>query len=169
GVLVRHEMFEAVDAVLAYQAHHVLAHALVPPGDGDVEGVVDHRLLRPLAPLVPGLHDALLRIGYHEVDDHGGAAGEPGGGAAVEIVAGHRAHERQLHVRVRIDAAGHDVLPARVDDLALRGRIELLADLRDLAVHAQHVAAVRLVRRDDRAALDQHRHYLPRSFELNRK
>jgi hypothetical protein len=37
GVLVRHEMLEAVDAVLAHQRAHVLAHAVVPPGDGDVK------------------------------------------------------------------------------------------------------------------------------------
>ena len=57
----------------------------------------------------------------------------------IEVVARHRAHEGQLHVRVRIDAARHHVLAARVDDFAARRRVQLLADGGDLAVRAQHV------------------------------
>ena len=37
--------------------------------------------------------------------DHGGATGQSGPGARVEIVGRRGAHERQLHVRVRVDAA----------------------------------------------------------------
>ena len=47
GVLVGHEVLEAVDAVLAHERAHVVAHLLVPPGDRDMEGVVAGRLLRP--------------------------------------------------------------------------------------------------------------------------
>ncbi len=158
GVLVRHEMLEAVDAVLAHQAHHVLAHALVPPGDGNMERVVRNGLLRPFAPLPPRVHDPLLRIRDHEVDDHRGAAGETGSSAGIEIVARHGSHERQLHVGVRVDSTRHDELAARIDDLAARGRGKPCADVNDLAIRAQDVGAVGLIRRHDGAALDENRH-----------
>ena len=40
GILVGHEVFEAVDAFLLHQGSHVFTHLLAPPGDGDVEGVI---------------------------------------------------------------------------------------------------------------------------------
>ncbi|MNT25182.1 hypothetical protein D3C86_1537660 [compost metagenome] len=68
-VFVRHEMFEAVDPVLADQLGHVFANLLAPPGDGDVETVIGRRFLGPAAPLMKGFHQRLLRVGNHEVDD----------------------------------------------------------------------------------------------------
>lgn len=37
--------------------------------------------------------------------DHGGASGNGSLGALVEVVDGHSAHERELHVSVRVNAA----------------------------------------------------------------
>ena len=157
GVLVGHEVLEAGHAVLARQRAHVAVHALVPPGDGDVEGIVARGLLGPAAPGVEGLQQRLPGIGDHEVDDAGGAAGEPGGGAGVEVVAGDRAHEGQLHVRVRIDAAGDDQALAGLDHLRAGRRVQSLADRRDAAAAAQHVRAVGAFGIDHGAATDQDR------------
>ena len=74
-VLVGHEMLEAVDAVMADQLGHFLAHLLAPPGDRHVKAIVGRRLLCPAAPLVKGFEQGLLRVGNHEIDDRGGAAG----------------------------------------------------------------------------------------------
>ncbi|MNK91551.1 hypothetical protein D3C87_1116500 [compost metagenome] len=93
-VLVSHEMLEAVDPVMADQLGHFLTHLLAPPGDCDVEAIVGSRLFRPAAPLMKGFHQRLLRIGNHKIDDRCGAAGQTGRRAAIEIFAGHGAHER---------------------------------------------------------------------------
>jgi hypothetical protein len=75
-----------------------------------VEAVVAGRFLGPAAPRLVGLQNILLRVGDDEIDDAGGATGQPGRGAGVEVVHGGGAHEGQLHVGVRVYAARHDVL-----------------------------------------------------------
>ncbi len=137
--LVGHEMFEAVDAVLAHERPHGLVHGLVPPGDGDMERIVGDRFLGPFTPLPVGFHDVLLRVRDDEVDDHRRAAGEAGRRTGIKIFAGHRAHKRQLHMSVRIDAAGHDVLAAGVDDRCAFRRVEPFTDSRYPAIVAKHV------------------------------
>ena len=102
-----------------------------------------------------GLEQRDVGVGDDEIDDHGGAAGERGGGAAEEILARHRAHEGQFHMGVRIDAAGHHILAAGVDGLGARRHIELLADGLDLALGAIDIGADGLVARHDGAAADQ--------------
>ena len=121
GVLVGHEVLEAVDAFLAYERAHVGMHAFAPPGDGDVKAVVAGRFLGPAAPHAVGVHQRLLWIGNDEVDDARRPAAESGGGAREEVVGGRRAHERQLHVGVRVDAAGHHVAAAGVERLGAGG------------------------------------------------
>ena len=158
GVLVGHEMLEAVDSELCHQLAHLAADLVAPPGDGDVETVVGRGLLRPTAPGVEGFEQGLLRIGNHEVDDRGGAAGQACGGAAEEVLAGHRAHEGQLHVGVRVDAAGHQVLAAAVEHLAAGRGVEIVTDGLDQAVCAEHIGAVALLMGDQGGATDQQRH-----------
>ena len=80
------------------------------------------------------------------------------GRAGLEVLARDRAHERQLHVGVRVDAARHDVLAAGVDDGGAPRRIEPFAHGGDQAVAAQHVRPQRPVRVDDGAALDEYSH-----------
>src|SRR5690606_4879939 len=92
-----------------------------PPGDGDVEAVVRRRLLRPATPLLEGRHQGLFGVGDDEVDDAGGATGDAGAGAGEEVLAGGGAHEGQLHVGVGIDAAGHHIAAAHVDDVGAVG------------------------------------------------
>ena len=75
-----------------------------------------------------------------------------------EILAGHRAHERQLHVGVRVDAARHHQHPAGVHDLASGRRVEAGSDLGDDAVLAQHVGAEAVLGRHHGAATDQEGH-----------
>jgi hypothetical protein len=75
-VLVGHEVLEAVDPA-GHQLAHLLGDLLAPPGDGDVEAVVGRTLLRPATPGVEGFQQRLLRVGDDEVDDRGGAAGQP--------------------------------------------------------------------------------------------
>ena len=53
---------------------------------------------------------------------------------------------------VRVDAAGHDVLAAGIDDLGAFGRIEITPDCDDLATVAKYIRAVGPVGVDDRAA-----------------
>ena len=57
----------------------------------------------------------------------GAAAGEACGGAGIEILRRHGAHKRQLHMRMRIDAARHDILPARIDDFRVARRVDIVA------------------------------------------
>ena len=64
-------------------------------------------------------------------------------GAPFEIVGRHRAHEREFEMRMRIDAAGHDVTAAGVDDLGAGRRFEIGADRGDRAVADEHVGAPR--------------------------
>ena len=78
-----------------------------------------------------------------------------GRGAAEEVVARHRAHEGQLHVGVRVDAAGHHVLAAGVEHVAPAGASRLSPTAAILAVLAQHVGAEVAVGVDDGAAADQ--------------
>ena len=81
-----------------------------------MKAVVRRRLFRPAPPLVIGFHDVLLRVGDDEIDDHGGAAGQARRRAAEKILGRHGAHERQLHVRMGVYAAGHDMAAAGIDD-----------------------------------------------------
>jgi hypothetical protein len=157
GVLVGHEVLEAVDAFVLHQRSHVGVHAFAPPGHGDVEAVVAGRLLGPAAPHAVGVHQRLLRGGDDEVDDARRAAGEAGGAAGEEVVGGGRAHERQLHVRMRIDAAGHHVAAAGIERRAAGRHVEVRADGGDLAAVAQHVGAEFTIGVDDGAAADQKR------------
>ncbi len=160
GVLVRHEMLEAVDAAVLHQRAHVAIDLVAPPGHGDVEGIVLAGLLRPLAPLVIGGQQRGLRRRDHEIDDHGGAAGCGRRRAGEEILARHRAHERQLHVGMRVDAAWHHILAAGVDDAGARGRIEVGTDCFDHAIRAIDIGARAAFGRHDGAATNQQGHVL---------
>ncbi len=158
GVLVGHEVLEAGHAVLLRERAHVAVDRLVPPGDRDMEAVVRRSLLRPAAPGLVGLHQRLLRIRDDEVDDAGGTARQARGGAGVEIIARHRAHEGQLHMRVRIDPARHHQPVAGIDHRRPGRRLQPLADRRDLPVRQQHIRAVAGFRIDHGATADQCAH-----------
>ncbi|MNH06205.1 hypothetical protein D3C79_655660 [compost metagenome] len=157
-IFVGHEMLEAVHPVLGHQLAHLFGHLFAPPGDGDVEAIVAGAFLRPATPGVEGLQQRLLRVGNDEVDDRGGAASQACSGAAEEVLAGHRAHERQLHVGVWVDAAGHQVLAAAVEDLAVGGRFEVLPDGADQAIGTQDIGGVTLFVGDHGGATDQQGH-----------
>jgi hypothetical protein len=64
------------------------------------------------------------------------------------------AHERQLHVRVRVDAAGEHELAAGVDDLGVGGDVEVPADRLDDAVPAVDVRDVLVEGGDEGAVAD---------------
>ncbi|MNC24907.1 hypothetical protein D3C75_729770 [compost metagenome] len=157
-VLVGHEVLEAVHPMFGHQFAHLFGYLLAPPGDGDMEAVVAGAFLRPAAPGVEGLQQRLLRVGDDEVDDRGGATGQARGGAAEEVLAGHGTHERQLHVGMRVDAAGHQVLAAAVEDLAVGGRFEVLPDGADQAIGTQDIGGVTLFVGDHGGATDQQGH-----------
>ena len=127
-----------------------------------MEAVVGGGLLGPAAPFAKGVHQRLARAGDHEVDDAGGAAGQTRCRAGKEIIDGRGAHEGQLHVRVRINAAGHDVLPVRINDRGAGWGVDLRRHLQDgaaaLGAGAEHVGTPGAVCIDDRAATDQGRH-----------
>src|SRR6218665_2628360 len=54
GVLVGHEVLEAVHAFFLHQLAHVGGHLLAPPSEGHMKAVVGSRLFRPAAPLAVG-------------------------------------------------------------------------------------------------------------------
>ncbi|VCW79325.1 unnamed protein product, partial [Gulo gulo] len=68
-------------------------------------------------------------------------------GALVEVVHGPRAHEGELHVRVRVDAAGQDQLAGRVEDPQAGGRApggqQVAPERPHRAVLHQHVGHLR--------------------------
>ena len=120
---VGHEQLEAGDA-LVDQLVHRLERVVVDAADDLVEAVVDRAVAGGLG--VPGGQAVLdpLAVPLHgEVDDRRRAAPGRRPGAGLEGVGGVGAAERQLHVGVRVDAAGDDVLAGRVDhgvDVAAR-------------------------------------------------
>jgi hypothetical protein len=71
-------------------------------------------------------------------------------------------NEGQFHVRMRIDAARHHILPARIDDLRARGHVEIEADREDraavLRIGTEHIGAVGAIGIDHRAGANQDRH-----------
>ena len=90
--------------------------------------VVDRAVAVGLAvPRLEAVEDALAGALHREVDDRRGAAPRRRSRARLEGVGRGGAAERQLHVGVRVDAAGNDVLPARVDD-PVRRRREVAAE-----------------------------------------
>ena len=155
GVLVGHEVLEAVHAVVAAERGHLVEDLRAPPGDRHVEAVVGGGLPGPLAPRLVRLEHGLLRRRNAEVDDHGGAARRGARRAAEEVVHAHRAHEGQFHVHMRVDAAGHHVGAARVDHLCAGRGLQAFAHGRDPLARDQHVAAPLALRRDDGSAANQ--------------
>ena len=151
--LVGHEMLEGVDALLDH-LRHLVKNLLVPPGDRHVERVVGARLAGLLVPLLQRVEQALLRRRQAEVDDHRRAAGECRGSSRVEVVGGERAHEGHFHVRVRVDAARHDVAARRVDDV-VGGVLKVGADRDDLVVLHEDVGLGGEIGGDDGAAFDE--------------
>ncbi len=156
--LVGHEMLEGVDAVSLYDRLHLLPDLLRPAGDRHVKGIVGRGLLGLVAPVLVGRQHRLARCGDAHVDNHGRAAGECGPGSRVEVVSRHGAHEQQLHVGVRVDAAGHYIAAARVDDVAGSGRLKLLAHRDNPAAFDEHVGAARVVVVYDGAAANERGH-----------
>jgi hypothetical protein len=123
-----------------------------------VERVVDDDLgICARTPRVVRLDQRLLLGRNDKVNQHGRAAGRRGLRAVVEVVDGHVAHEGQLAVRVRVNAARHHELARSVDHARVARRRELLADRHDLAVLTQHVGHFREVVVHHQAVLDQQR------------
>ncbi len=67
-------------------------------------------------------------VGADEIKDRCRSAGGGRRRAGKEVVGDDGVHHRQLHVRVRIDAARHDEAAARVDDFGAAVRVEIVAD-----------------------------------------
>jgi len=86
-----------------------------------------------------GLYDVLLRTGNDEIDDHRRTARKSSRSPRLEVFARNGSHKWQLHMRVRIDSARHDVLAASVYDCRAARRIEILADCDDEAVVAKYI------------------------------
>ncbi|MDF2575899.1 MAG: hypothetical protein K0S05_2811 [Agromyces sp.] len=141
---VRHEHLEARDALVG-QLPHRLERRVVDVADDLVEPVIDGAVaVGLLVPRREAVFDA-LPVGLHgEVDDRGRAAVRRRPGARFEGVGCLGAAERQLHVGVRIDAAGDHVLTGGVDD-AVDGCRDIRAEQ----------CAPRLQHGDDRLAVDE--------------
>ena len=147
-------MLERGDAVVDHLGH-VVAHLIRPVGDAHVVGVIGGGEFGALVPVGDRLHQRLAAAGNAEIDQHRGAAGERGAGAAVVIVGRIGAHERHVQMRVRIDSARHDEATGAVERLvALQARSDLL----DRLALDQHVGDVAAVRGDDGPAFDHGGH-----------
>ena len=129
---IGHEQLERGEAVPDQPrqlAHHLLARV----GHDHVEGVVDHRLLRPLAIVGDHLDHRLAAMLGRERDHRGGAAIGGRDRAAEEIVGVPDPHARELlDMAVAVDAARQDQPVARID--LARGRGQALGQRHDAAV-----------------------------------
>ena len=119
-----------------------------------MEGIIGNRFLCPLAPLLIRLDQVLLRIRDSKVDDHRRTAGKAGRSARVEVFGGDSSHERQLHMRVRIDTAGHDELATGIHHASAGWCFHVLADAYDLSIAAKYVCFECAVGINNRAAFD---------------
>ena len=161
GALVGHEELVRGDSLVGQLRELLEAAAVVQVGDADVEADVDHGL-RPLDLLEVVLERLRERRAgrlHAEVDVRRRAAEGGRRRTRGEVVAGDRAAEVHLEVRVRVDRAREDELPCCVDHL-VGGHVEGLADQRHRAVVDVDVADVIVGGRHDAAALDQDRHGL---------
>ena len=144
---------------------HLLQRGVVDVGDDHVEAVVDGAVaVRLLVPLVQrGQQRGALGLD-REVHDRGGAAPGRGPGAGLEGVHREGAAERHLHVGVHVDAAGQDVQPGGVDNLAggrgpgHRGLAARGRERADPLALDQHVRRGGTRRRHHGAALDERAH-----------
>ena len=170
GAFVRHEMLKAVNAVIADQRFHIVVYAIVPPGYGDMKRVIGNGLLCPFAPLLVGFQDILLWCRNHEIDNHRGTAGEASRGSGLKIFARNGSHKRQLHVRVRINAARHDELATGINDSGAARRINIHANLGNQAVSTKYVRPNRKLGVNNCTAFDENVHFvLPISPRAMRK
>ena len=149
--LVGHEVLEGVDPLLAHHLLHLVEHLLAPPGDRHVEGVVTIGARRLVVPHLDGVEQRLAGRRQREIDHHGGAAGDCGAGAALEIIGRIGAHERHFEVGVRIDAARHHVATRRVD---LVVGMHLTADGDDLVMLDENIGLPSAVGGDDGSVSD---------------
>ena len=163
---VGHEELDARDAFLVDEPVHRGERVVVDAADDHVEAVVDRAVAVGLAvPRLEPVEHALTRALHGEVDDRRRAAPRRGSRAGLEGVGRERAAERQLHVGVGVDAAGHDVLAARVDH-SLGGRREVAAERarpglherRDALAVDQDVHVDGATRRHDGAVGDERGH-----------
>ncbi|CAB4852090.1 unannotated protein [freshwater metagenome] len=155
---VGHEQLEAADALVVHEVLHRLQRLIVDTTDDLVERVVDGALaVGLLVPCGQTLVHVLASALHGHVNDGGGAAPCGRSRAGFEGVAGERAAERQLHVRVHIDTAGDDVLAGSVDDAvdALFGEVPGRAERADGLTVEQHVLGDDARGADDLAVLNQ--------------
>ena len=159
GALVGHEQLVGRDALVRQRRELLERAALAQVGDADVEADVDHRFaaLDLLEVVLERLGEGRARRLHAEVDETGRASEGGGDRAGGEVVAGRRAAEEHLQVRVRVDRPGMHVFPGRVDDL-VRRHVQRLADQRHRPVLDEDVADVVVRGGDDAPALDEHGH-----------
>ena len=97
---------------------HLLPHLLAPPGDRHVEGIVGGRLA---GLLVPGLQRLDQRLaGRRAARNRPIIVVPPESAARVPEEKSRRrmrAHEGHFEMRVRVDAARHDVAAGGVEDM----------------------------------------------------
>ena len=84
--------------------------------------------------------------------------GDTIGGKRIQIIRRDTAHEREIEMGVRIDAARHDVAAAGVDHFRSRRRVQLGADRDDGCTFNDDVGATRKIVVYDGAAADQDGH-----------
>ena len=159
---VGHEQLEAGDALVVDEVLHALQRLFVDATDDLVEGVVDGAVAFGLAvPIGERRVHVAAGVLHGHVDDRRDATPRRGARAGLERVAGVRAAERHLHVRVHVDAAGDHVLAGGVDDPidALVGEVAGRAERGHGLVGDQHVLGDHAGGRDDLAVLDERRRH----------
>ncbi len=96
-------------------------------------------------------------VGDDEINDHRGAADQGGVGAAEKIFRGNGAHERQFHVGMRINAAGHGITAVRRNDFGTVMH-KPFAERAYHTVFTQHIGRKALLGRDHGATFNQYDH-----------
>ena len=154
---IGHEQFEAAHALIDHRLQ--LGQPFVGQiGANQMESVIDRR--RPLGLRMPVVERLIERLAFAldgEVDDGRRAAECRGARAGLERVRGGGAAERQLHVRVRIDASGDDEAAVGVDDF-VGFDVDRFRDHRDGAVLDEDVGVVVVDGGDDAAVADDGSH-----------
>jgi hypothetical protein len=156
--LVGHEQLVRGDPLVGQRRELLERSAVLQVGDRHVVAHVDHLFaVRLSAPVLDrGREGRALRLD-DEVDVAGRSAERSRGLAGLDVVDRDRAPKGHVEMRVRVDSAGEDVLPGRVDHL-VRLDVERLADERDALALGVDVAEVVVGGCEHAPAFDQYGH-----------
>ena len=121
AAFVGHQRLDAAYAFVE-QRRNLVDNGVVPFHQIGVVGVIDHGLVGSLTvPRLNALAQRLALVGDRKIDVSGRAAEGRGLMAGVEIVGRFRHADRQLQMRVHVNATGQHIAIGRIDHLRAFG------------------------------------------------